>query len=345
VSNVSDLSEDRKRQIREEEERRVAKIKADEEAYREQVRRELAGQPEPPPVEAPQVQAPPVEPPPTARQDRPARAREPKPPRKPRPKKARVILGSSLALVGAVLAYYAYYQGFPIPGIDGPFRSTLTAKATNDLKMADGAEWKHSVIEYHDWTVNDDGKVVLKPDEGGSVPVPPHVAAGTAPPKRTADSSEPEPTEDAGRVSIAGGAISVKLPAGWTVTRRESNQLIVEYAFGRGSALRINFNDVSDRASYPLDDLHAENYAYLTDWVKPVDGFEVTDEFTDDFGSGLTFRVTVVVDPAQPDYGYSILSTIGAGHAVWIVIDGPNDAPDEAEIGILEIVSSLRLSR
>ena len=343
MSNVSDLSEDRKRQIREEEERRVAKIRAEEEAYREQVRRELAGQPEPPPVESPPVesprlQAPPVEPPPAARQELPARAREPKPPRKPRPKKARVILGSSLAIVGAALAYYAYYQGFPIPGIDGPFRSTLTAEAGGELKAVDRAEWDASEIAPGEWTLGGDGKIV--------------VAATAPPPTVRTDPGDPtgpdageEPATEPGRVAIAAGGISLVLPPTWVLDESSSLRIIAHRDLGDGGVLRLNLTDVTDRMGDGLESLHAQNVQYVTDWVKPSGGFTVVDDNTGEVISGLTFSATVLEDPSAKGYYYAALTTITEGRGVWIILDGPEETTLGVDDEVTAIIASLRLSR
>ena len=364
MSNVSDLSEDRKRQIREEEERRVAKIKAEEEAYREQVRRELEGAPQPPPpmappaepqpVEVPRVQAPPVEPPPTARREEPARARPPRPKRKLRPKKQRVIFGSSLALAGAALAYYAYYQGFPVPGIDGPFRSSLTAEASGELKAVDRAEWDASEIAPGEWTLGGDGKIVVAatapPPTARTSPRRPD--GGEAPATVRTDRGGPtepdggeEPATEPGRVAIAGGRISLVLPPDWILDERSSLRLIAHRDLGGGSALRLNLTDVTDRMGDGLESLHAQNVQYVRDWIKPSGGFTVVDDNTDETISGLTFNATVLEDPAAPGYYYAALTTISNGRGVWIIIDGPEKTPPGVDDDIEQIFSSLRLSR
>ncbi|MEX2243332.1 MAG: hypothetical protein WD716_05730 [Fimbriimonadaceae bacterium] len=336
---MSDLSEDRKRQIREEEERRVAKIKAEEEAYREQVRRELEGAPHPPPPMAPPVEPPPAAPPPTARQELPARAREPKPPRKPRPKKQRVILGSSLALVGAVLAYYAYYQGFPIPGIDGPFKSTLTAEATGELKPVDRAKWDNSAIAPGEWNLGGDGKIVV------AATAPP-LTERTGPERTTpGPPTGPDVPKEPGRVAIAGGKVSLVLPTNWTLDETAPYRVLAHRDFGDGRALRLNVTDVSDRVGDGLAALHAQNVQYVTDWVKPSGGFTVIDENTDEIVSGLTFSMTVLEDPNAPGYYYAALTTVTNGRAVWVIVDGPDETPDGVDDEIEALIASLRLSR
>ena len=353
---MSDLSEERKRQIREEEEQRLRRIKEEEDAYREQVRRQLESGPVPPPAAEP---APPVEPPPAgSSHELPARERASRPRRERPPvknRRLRIAAASVYGLAGLALAYYAYYQGFPIPGLDGPFQSTLSASADGELAPVGRGKWDRSDVAYDEWTLTDDGKVVAKPDTAKSAPVPPRVAAGERPRPSTSTVAEAAtdeaPTDtgagaaptDPGRSSIDGGKISFRVPSGWTVTESDNVRVIITRDVGGGSQLRVILTNVTDRAGGGLEDLHAQHIQYVQDWIGG--GLEIEDDFPQTLGNGLAMAVTVFVHPSDRNYYYGAFTTASNGRGLWITMDGPEDVPEEVDTELMGLFESLRLAR
>lgn len=332
---MSDLSEERKRQIRQEEEQRLARIKAEEEAYRNQVRSELeGGGPQPPPPVAP----PPVSAQPAPPQPQPAPQAQSRPRREPRmSRRARLAFGAFWGLGGLALAWYAYYQGFPIPGLDGPFRSTLTAEGDGAPEPVDRAKWEKSALAYDEWVVGADGKVTTKPDAATTKPVSPRAALAAASGSGgTVERPDPE-------VRVASRAFALTVPATWTFDEKSDRRWIVHRDLGDGTSIRVNVTDVSDRSGTALEELHAQNVRYVQDWISATGGLTVEDEGDETPPGGITFKFTAMSDPAKPDYYYVALTASRGGRAIWVIMDGPSDVPSDVDKEVEALVASIRL--
>jgi len=223
---VADLSDERKRQIRAEEE---AKLRAEEDAeqryreevrkelegqqqaereqqYREEVRAELAGTPAlPPAVPAAAPAAPPAATPTATTPTATARTRRPR-------WLLRGLMASVLVLAGLVGVGLAFGRGFTLPFLGPPPEITLEADSSGELEMVDE----------------------VPSGESGS--------SGTAPGGSAADGGETGTSvvspAGAKRATLPGAAISIEVPPGWFVEESELADALEIRWRGSGAASR-----------------------------------------------------------------------------------------------------------
>ena len=245
---MADLSDERKRQIRAEEE---AKLRAEQDAeqryreevrkeleaqqqaereqqFREQVRAELAGAPAPPPA-APEPTAVPAAPKPTAA----TRTRRPR-------WLLRGAMASVLVLGGLVGVGLAFGRGFTLPFLGPPPEITLEADSSGELEMVD------------------------------EVPSGEPGISGTAPGRSAADGGETgtRVVSPAGarRATLPGTAITMEVPPGWFIEESELEDALEIRWRGPGAASR----DEEVAAYVLLQEMDLEPGEGLEDYAERV---------------------------------------------------------------------------
>lgn len=263
-----ELSEERKRQIREEEEARLRAERQAEDEYREQVRRELeerrqaeieqqyreqvraefagqtatpeaAAQPAPADVshESPQPAAPPAS---TA--DQPL-VLEPPPRKLTLAGFVKLYLAAVVVLGGLACAGMAFSRGFTLPFTGPPGEITLRADPAGDIEEADYFEFDEP--EVRESKPTDGGKPSSAPPTARSKE--PVTAAAAAPRSSAAAPSAPAPTRSSTsypkRAILKGSGISVEVPEGWVAQPSDYEDMLeigwrgTGIASGRGEAV------------------------------------------------------------------------------------------------------------
>lgn len=226
-----ELSDERKKRIREEEEAKLRAEREAEEQYREQVRRELEEQQHAeleqhyresvraelsgdlPDQETPADIPPPV----------PTPTPEPKPARQRRLRFPARVVAFALIAGGIACAGLSFSRGFALPFIGPPGELTLKMGSPGELEAVDE-------VFYSTETVSAPAKVA-------ETTAPSRVTSAAETPK------EPTPTpapaakpSGAKRVTLRGTNTSVEVPAGWVVESADADEVIEIRWHGSGVA-------------------------------------------------------------------------------------------------------------
>lgn len=179
-----ELSEERKKQIRAEEEARLRAEQEAEQRYREQIRKELEGQ-QPLKIDRRSSDKTPAEPDAPPIPDVPRRHRLPL---------LRRAIAGALVLVGLACVGLAFSQGFALPFMGPPGQITLKAAAAGELEAVGEA----APGEPYDTSPTSHSSTPRAKDSGATTPARSSISALR-------------------RASLQGTGVSIEVPAGWVV--------------------------------------------------------------------------------------------------------------------------------